>query len=99
MINYPRTRGRSPLRHSSLEASEALAHLDAPGAFQCLLLRSLELPESYRDVFLLKDVQGHSMAEIAARLGITVEAAWARLKRARREIGSLQSSGHMERSK
>jgi DNA-directed RNA polymerase specialized sigma24 family protein len=87
------------MRHSSLETREEHPHLDEPGAFQCLLLRALELPDSYREVFLLKDVQGHSMAEIAARLGITVEAAWTRLKRARREIGSLQASGHVERVK
>lgn len=86
------------MRHSPLDAREALAHLDAPGAFQCTLLRALELPEAHRDVFLLKDVQGHSMAEIAARLGITVEAAWARLKRARREIGPWYGSGHVEQS-
>jgi DNA-directed RNA polymerase specialized sigma24 family protein len=99
MRNYPRIRGCFPMRRSSPDTRDALADLEEPGAFQCLMLRALELPQAYRDVFLLKDVQGHPITEIAARLGITVEAAWARLKRARREIDSLSNSGPVGRAK
>jgi DNA-directed RNA polymerase specialized sigma24 family protein len=38
-------------------------------------------------VFLLKEIQGYSLAEIEALLGITFDTALVRLKRARREIG------------
>jgi DNA-directed RNA polymerase specialized sigma24 family protein len=61
--------------------------LEKPGAFQCMMLRAFELPKAYRDVFLLKEVQGHALAEIAAILGISTDTALARLKRARREMG------------
>jgi DNA-directed RNA polymerase specialized sigma24 family protein len=87
------------MRRSSPEARETLSPMDGPGTFQCLLLRALELRKIYRDVFLLRDLQGHPIPEIAAQLGISVETARARLKRARREVGFLQSSGHAERMK
>lgn len=41
------------------------------------------LPQNYRDVLLLKDVQGLSADEAAASLGISSEAARSRLHRAR----------------
>lgn len=62
-----------------------------------MLLRAFELPRSDRDVFLLKEIQGHSLTEIAALLGISIDTALLRLNRARREIGSLESSGAVER--
>ena len=62
-----------------------------------MLLRSFELPRADRDVFLLKEIQGHSLAEIAALLGISIDTALLRLNRARREIGSLENSGAVER--
>ena len=34
--------------------------LEQPGAFQCAILRAFELPKGYRDVFLLKEIQGHT---------------------------------------
>ena len=60
-----------------------------PGAFQCAILRALELPKAYREVFFLKEIQGHTLWEIAAILGITIDTARARWKRARRAIGHL----------
>ena len=87
------------MRRSPLDARETLSTLEGPGAFQCLLLRALQLPKAYRDVFLLKEIQGHPIPEIADMLGITVDAARARLKRACREVGDLQSSGLAERVK
>ncbi len=71
--------------------------MDEPGAFQCFLLRALQLPQTHRDVFLLKEIQGHSVAEIAAILGITIETALLRLKRAGREIGYGNHSEFAER--
>ncbi len=70
--------------------------MEEPGAFQCTLLRAFELSKSYRDVFLLKEVQGCTLAEIAAILGISSDTALARLQRARREIGQLKDSDATE---
>lgn len=41
------------------------------------------LPEHYREVLILKDIFGHSATDVAARLGLPLEAAKARLHRAR----------------
>lgn len=73
--------------------------LEKPGAFQLTLLQALELRQEYREVFLLKEVQGHTLAEIAAMLGISMETALVRWKRARREFMHLGDSGPMERQK
>ena len=73
--------------------------LGGPGAFQCAILRAFELPKGYRDVFLLKEIEGYTLAEIAAILGISIDTAMVRLKRARREIGHLGDSDAMERVK
>ena len=67
--------------------------LEQPGAFQCTILRALELPKAHREVFLLKDIQGHTLTEIAGILGISIDTARVRLLRARREIGHLGDSG------
>jgi DNA-directed RNA polymerase specialized sigma24 family protein len=79
-----------------LQARKSPSERESPGSFQCLLLRAFELPKSYRDVFLLKEIRGHSLAEIAAMLGISIDTATVRLKRARREIGHLGDSDAME---
>ena len=71
----------------SLLPTSAANGLDLPGAFQCTILRALELPKPHRDVFLLKDIQGHTLQEIAAILGISIATARMRLERARYEIG------------
>lgn len=41
------------------------------------------LPAHYREILLLRDLEGLTLAEIASRLGMHVEAAKARLHRAR----------------
>ena len=66
------------------------------GSFQLTLLRAFGLSKAYRDVFLLKEIQGHTLAEIAAILGISIDTAMVRLKRARHEIGHLGDSDAME---
>jgi DNA-directed RNA polymerase specialized sigma24 family protein len=55
-------------------------------------MRAFDLPKVDRDVFLLKEIQGHSEEEIAAILGISIDTASVRLKRARREIDLLGDS-------
>jgi DNA-directed RNA polymerase specialized sigma24 family protein len=91
-------RTRPAIRHSTLPHS--LPHgrkpapgLERPGAFQCLLLRAFGLPKAYREVFLLKEIQGYTLAEIAAILGISTETVLLRWKRARREFVNLGDSG------
>ena len=73
--------------------------LEGPGAFQCAVLRAFELPKGYRDVFLLKEIQGYTLAEVAAILGISIDTAMARLRSAHREIGHLGDSDAMENAK
>jgi DNA-directed RNA polymerase specialized sigma24 family protein len=79
-------------------ARKTMPAIEEPGAFQRMVLRALELPKIYREVLLMKEIQGHSLAEIAASLGISIDTAVARLKHARREIGQLGDSGAMEHS-
>ncbi len=92
-------RERSMTYGCSLRNRKPAAGLEQPGAFQCTILRALELPKPHREVFLLKDIQGHTLTEIAAILGISIETARVRLLRARREIGSLEHSGAMGRAR
>ena len=60
-----------------------------PGAFQRTLLRAFELPKAYRDVFVLTDIQGYTLPEIASMLRISTRTAQSRLERARREVGTI----------
>jgi RNA polymerase sigma-70 factor (ECF subfamily) len=66
-------------RASMREASDEDLRID--------LARAIEsLPEKYRIVLLLRDVEELTVAEIAGRLGTTREAVKARLHRARRLV-------------
>ncbi len=91
-------RSRS-VTHATPQARKPLPGLEEPGAFQCAILRAFELPEGYRDVFLLKEIQGYTLAEIAVILGINIDTVLARLKVARREIGHSGDSDAVESSK
>jgi len=75
------------------------SQLKPPGAFQCAILRALELPKAHREVFLLKEIQGHNLWEIAAILGITIDTARARWKRGRRAIGHLGTTDGSRRAR
>lgn len=87
------TARKLPMTHASvLRARKPVLGFDRPGAFQCTILRALQLPKPHREVFLLKDIQGRTLPEIAATLGISIETAQARLQRARREIGHVGDS-------
>jgi len=93
------TRSRSLTHILSPRGRKPLPTLDGPGVFQCVILRAFELPKGDRDVFLLKEIQGYTLGEIAAILGISIDTALVRLKRARRAIGHLGDSDAMEHGK
>lgn len=87
------------MTHASAQRARKLVlGFDRPGAFQCTLLRALQLPKPHREVFLLKDIQGRTLTDIAANLGISIETAQARLQRARRKIGHVGDSDAMGRA-
>ena len=91
-------RERSVTHACSSRTRRPVSGLRRPGAFQCTILRALELPKAHREVFLLKEIQGHTLTEIAAFLGISIDTARVRWKRARREIGALGDSGAIGRA-
>ena|SRR5579862_8165624 len=90
---------RSVTHPSAIYARGPVPGLAGPGAFQCAVLRAFELPERYRDVFLLKEIQGYKLPEIAAILGISIDTALERLRSAHREIGHLGNSEDREHAK
>ena len=92
------SRERSLTHACALRARKPGPGLGRPGVFQCMILRALELPRAHREVFLLKEIQGHSLTEIAAFLGISIDTARVRWQRARREIGHLGDSDAMGRA-
>ena len=64
------------------DAAERLEHAET-------LRRALaELPESYREILLLRESQGLNYEELASVLGCSLDAVKSRLKRARQEIVS-----------
>jgi DNA-directed RNA polymerase specialized sigma24 family protein len=87
------------LTHHSLPSRRAADGMREPGAFQRALLRAFELPKTYRDVFLLTDIQGYTLPEIASMLRISIRTAQSRLDRARREIGSVADCAGIERAR
>src|SRR5579864_5423513 len=79
-------RGRFVPHNSLPRARKPVSGMEQPGCFQLTLLRAYGLHKAYRDVFLMKEIQGHTLAQIAATLGISIDTALVRLKHARREI-------------
>jgi predicted DNA-binding protein (UPF0251 family) len=59
------------------------------GVMQAVLMHALQLRRSCREVFLLCDIQRHSVAEAAAILGISRSAAKRRLLLARRRMDEV----------
>lgn len=92
-------RHRSMSHDSSLPAAKRLSKSEQPGVFQCTILRAFDLPKAHRDVFLLKDIQGYTLQEVATILGISIDTALARLNRARRDIGHIEDSDATERAR
>lgn len=80
------------MHNSAPQTQRVVSGMEQPGVFQCLLVRACNLQKADRDVFLLNEIKGRSLAEIAAILGISNDDASKRLTRARREIGPVGSS-------
>jgi DNA-directed RNA polymerase specialized sigma24 family protein len=59
------------------------------GVIQAVLMHALQLRRSCREVFLLCDIQQHSIGEAAAILGISRNAAKRRLDLARRRMDEV----------
>jgi DNA-directed RNA polymerase specialized sigma24 family protein len=60
-----------------------------PGVMQAVLMHALQLQRSCREVFLLCDIQRHSVTEAAMILGISRAAANRRLQLARRRMNEV----------
>jgi DNA-directed RNA polymerase specialized sigma24 family protein len=79
-------------------------HAFPAGVIQAVVMHALQLRPSSREVFVLCDIQGFSVAEAATLLGVSPEVANTRLKRARRQMGDVvsrlcdQDSGARERA-
>jgi predicted DNA-binding protein (UPF0251 family) len=86
---------RTRLYPASAGMPKGIRHSKRPADFQCKVLRAFGLRPEYRDVFLLKEIQGLALAEIADILGISVETVLVRWNSARREIAQLGDSGAM----
>lgn len=68
-------------------------HYPAPDGLLRDLARTLQaMPAHYREIVLLRDYEGLTIAEIAAQLGLHIEAAKARLHRARSLARQLLSA-------
>lgn len=98
MRTHDTVRGRLGIDHSPPRVRKPLPEAEKPGAFQCTILKALELPKAYREVFLLKEIQGYTLAEIAAIVGISLDTALVRWNRARRDLRHLGNSDAKERA-
>jgi RNA polymerase sigma factor (sigma-70 family) len=54
--------------------------------FQALVMQALQLRRAYREVFILCDIKGYTVAETALLLGISEDSVMRRLHRARGQI-------------
>jgi len=59
---------------------------EAVAPIQLTMLRAFLLPPACRDVFVLRDIQGYTLPEVAAVLGISRKVVNRHLRRARREM-------------
>lgn len=82
-----------PLHEADLEAAQAPLILTDLRADITTAIRTL--PESYRAVLILRDVDGLTAPEVSAELGITIDAVKSRLHRARSMVREkLVASGY-----
>lgn len=81
-------RGHFVERFASVDepADERLFRLEDQAAVRAAID---QLPEHYRTVLLLRDIEGMGTAEVAEQLGITANAAKLRLHRARQALRTL----------
>jgi DNA-directed RNA polymerase specialized sigma24 family protein len=97
MTDTLENRERALAKQSGSDACRSGSGLNQPVEFQLTLLRASALRQADRAIFLLKEVQGCTFAEIAAILGISIDTAQARFERARREFMHLGDSDARER--
>jgi DNA-directed RNA polymerase specialized sigma24 family protein len=79
-----------PLQLKGIQQHLSSEQPDIPsGVMQAVLMHALQLRRSCREVFLLCDIQRHSVSEAAAILGISRNAANRRLQLARRRMDEV----------
>jgi RNA polymerase sigma factor (sigma-70 family) len=81
-------RGRQTNEHSS-EDSAVKPREGTDRLFQLTMLRALLLPPRCRDVFVLAEMHGYTLPEVAEVLGISKDDVRKQLRRALREIQSI----------
>jgi len=79
-------RGRPIREQDSCSNSCVIPGEDASRSFQLTMLRAFLLPQPRRDVFVLKEIQGFTLLEVADVLGISEDDARKHLRRALREM-------------
>lgn len=57
--------------------------------FQLTILRTLLLPARSRDVFILTEMHGYTLLEVAGALGMSKDAVKKHLRRAQREVAGV----------
>jgi DNA-directed RNA polymerase specialized sigma24 family protein len=57
-----------------------------PGVKETVIMRALQLPRTYREAFILCDIQGRSVPEAAFILGLDPLSLTSRLEHARRQM-------------
>ena len=80
-MKIPRHKVKAQLLRSGYSVA-----LEDEASFQLTLLRAFMLPPACRDVFVLKEIQGYTLPEVAATLGISKDDVTKHLRRARREM-------------
>ncbi len=84
MAEYRARLADGPVSHASPEESAARAEIA-----QRLQRAVARLPEAYRTVFVLRDVEGLSIEEAASAMGVPVQIIKTRLFRARRRLQQI----------
>ncbi len=79
-------RGRPIREQDSCSNSCVIPGEDASRSFQLTMLRAFLLPQPRRDVFVLKEIQGFTLLEVADVLGISEDDVRKHLRRALREM-------------
>jgi RNA polymerase sigma factor (sigma-70 family) len=82
-------RGRPAKEHVSDATSSVKPGEGVDRLFQLTMLRALLLPPRCRDVFVLTEMHGYTLPEVAKMLGISKDDAKRHLRRALREMQSI----------
>lgn len=76
-----------PIQPHPIRRQRLTDQQDIPsGVMQAVLMHALQLRRNCREVFLLCDIQQHSLSEAAAILGISLPVAKRRLRLARQRM-------------